>query len=255
MDGILFTGPAGSGKTTLVRALINHLKGPKGNWDLFPAYTCNLDPGSEDNNEWDFDIRRMFTVKDIMEQHALGPNGAIVKAYDLLAGNVDKLLMDLPDNGMLIIDSPGQLEPFIFSNSGVQVIDALKKRFKELTAIFMIPGDIVNRPADYTFLILIISGFSLKLNVPVFHIISKADLLEARSNEYIDNASILKERLEHDAFTGELTGFAIESIALAKHLLSSIHWVRTSIRPGNEDGLEEVIDLVKESKCSCGDLS
>jgi hypothetical protein len=78
---LIMLGTAGSGKSALSATFgrwIDH------NTDRDVAYV-NLDPGCDfvPFNP-DFDIRNYFTIAQIMRDENLGPNGAMVRASELL---------------------------------------------------------------------------------------------------------------------------------------------------------------------------
>ena len=53
----------------------------------------------------------------------MGPNGAFLKAMDMLA-EVD--LPDFNDSDYVLYDTPGQLEPFLFRDSGRRIVEKLR---------------------------------------------------------------------------------------------------------------------------------
>ncbi|MGQ9597722.1 MAG: ATP/GTP-binding protein, partial [Thermoproteota archaeon] len=73
---IVFIGPAGSGKTTLVSRYGEWLS--KGSQKII---FINLDPGADEvPYSPSFDVRDYFTVEEIMRKEGLGPNGAMMRA-------------------------------------------------------------------------------------------------------------------------------------------------------------------------------
>ncbi|HME54711.1 MAG TPA: ATP/GTP-binding protein [Candidatus Lokiarchaeia archaeon] len=253
MTTLLVIGPAGSGKSTLVRSMCQHARNSR---NYARVLSCNLDPGCDDSNQWDFDVRDLFTIQRIMNKYTLGPNGAIAKAYELLASSIDVLFGETEHepSDLLIIDSPGQLEPLIFSETGNELLDRMKERFPDLIATFLLPADTVNQPSNYAFLLMMLTGLHLKIHTPIIHAISKADLLSAASSIYLDDGVLLRKAVFAGS-RGEITEFAAFAIEIVEKLLPSIHVVKVSITEDKQEGLDDLLDLIDETKCSCGDLS
>ena len=253
MVQLIVIGPAGSGKSTLVKFLNQHLERDGYN----DVKTCNLDAGAEDDFLWDIDVRKSFTIFNIMQEYELGPNGAIQKAYELLARNFDTILTGINPfyDQDIIIDSPGQLDPLIFSNTGNTLLRKLSSRLIDLIAVFLIPGDIINDPYNYAFLVMLLSGLIIKLHIPVVFCVSKCDLITSDiAFEYINDPEKLREALLSN-IQGEMTEFSILSTDVMEKLLPSINLVKISINNETYKGIDDLLDLLKESKCACGDLS
>ncbi len=246
-------GPAGSGKTTLAKALYDHaMRSGKYN----NVRSCNLDPGSADDFPWDVDARSMLTVERVMADYGLGPNGAIIKAYGILADRVETLLggVEHSRSDLTVIDAPGQLEPLIFSDAGNRLIDRLKDRFEDMIAVFLLPGDIINTPSSFAFVLLTLTGLHLTIHAPLLHAVSKADLLLPTTATYLENGRALKERIL-EATSGQLTEFASHAVEMVERLLPAMHLVKISITKDGITGIAELLDLIDETRCSCGDLT
>jgi len=111
---VIVVGMAGSGKTTLLTKLQRHLEekydkeqeendendkndnddDDDDDDDFMPAYCVNLDPATlgETAYEASIDIRDTINYKQVMEQHQLGPNGAIMTSLNLFATKFDQVL-------------------------------------------------------------------------------------------------------------------------------------------------------------------
>ena len=76
-------GPAGSGKTTLVKSLIDYLQAYN---QEISVVSINLDPGSQTLPYTpDIDIQDYVTVDSVIAKTGLGPNGAMIAATDQMA--------------------------------------------------------------------------------------------------------------------------------------------------------------------------
>ncbi|MBE3116378.1 ATP/GTP-binding protein, partial [Candidatus Bathyarchaeota archaeon] len=86
-------GTAGSGKSLFTAAFSEWLKMSKQDVAI-----VNLDPGAlKLPYSPDVDVRNYVNVGDIMEKYALGPNGAVIMAADLIADEVEKLTRDIEE--------------------------------------------------------------------------------------------------------------------------------------------------------------
>lgn len=254
MRALLILGPASSGKSSLVQALSGYLS----SLDQYSTVvTCNLDPGSDDNFSWDVDVRKAFTLAEIMKTHDLGPNGAVLKSYELLVDELDTLSKHLPpmdSASFALIDAPGQLEPLIFTTSGNTLISKMDGLFSDMIALFLMPGDVISRPSDYAFLTMIIAGLQLKIDIPLVQIISKSDLLNEGAEEYLQDASKFKERIM-DEGKGQFTEYALYATEMIEKIIPLVHLVKIKVTPGGNSGFEDLISIIDEIKCGCGDLS
>ena len=82
-----------------------------------PAYCINLDPACLDvPYSPSIDIRDTVDYKQVMQQHRLGPNGAIMTSLNLYATKFDQVIHILEDRAdkkqlseFLLVDTPGQV--------------------------------------------------------------------------------------------------------------------------------------------------
>jgi len=148
---VLIVGMAGSGKTTLMAQLQESTitddddSNGDGDGDVdnkdknknMPAYCINLDPACLDvPYSPSIDIRDTVDYKQVMQQHHLGPNGAIMTSLNLYAtkfdqviGILEKRADDKKLSDFLLVDTPGQIEAFTWSASGAILSESLASTF------------------------------------------------------------------------------------------------------------------------------
>ena len=188
---IIFVGMAGSGKSSLVTQLQSSLDKKAAEQDeqrrqqqeqdtetdqnadlpkVPYAYCVNLDPATlHVAYDASIDIRDTIHYKQVMQQHKLGPNGAILTSLNLFATKFDQVMNILerraygstddtkrpPENedtetpkdksdenvendddddddeaiGYILVDTPGQIEAFTWSASGSMMSEALASAF------------------------------------------------------------------------------------------------------------------------------
>jgi GPN-loop GTPase len=102
-----------------------------------PAYCINLDPATLDvPYSPSIDIRDTVDYKQVMQQHHLGPNGAIMTSLNLYATKFDQVIRILEERAdrnelseFLLVDTPGQIEAFTWSASGAILSESLASTF------------------------------------------------------------------------------------------------------------------------------
>jgi GPN-loop GTPase len=121
---IVTIGMAGSGKTTFMQRITNHLHTTNQK-----PYTLNLDPAVlKVPFAPNIDIRDSINYKEVMKQYNLGPNGGILTSLNLFATKIDQIISLLekranppPDSNIappkhILVDTPGQIEVLSSSN-------------------------------------------------------------------------------------------------------------------------------------------
>ena len=248
---VVFVGPAGSGKSTLVAAYSKWLR--EGG---IPVYTVNLDPAVDRTPyEPDFDVRTIVDAREIARKYGLGPNGALVKSMEFIAENLEAILSEIAsiDADYVLVDTPGQMEVFLFRDLAWRLGDGLKKISEQSYAIFILDASVIKDPADYAFLLVMSTAVQLRLNLETAPVINKADLapnIEFRGDIWRDYARLSRMLKEsHTVYTDMLRDIMKVLLTYNKR----VEVPRVSALRG--DGMEELHRLILEMGCSCGDLS
>ena len=172
---VIVVGMAGSGKSSLMAQMQHHANMKKqasskkkgteesdeaaenDNQVSLPTYCINLDPATHHLvYEAAIDIRDTINYKEVMKQHNLGPNGAILTSLNLLTTKFDQVMgilekraygngkagseaATVDDNNedddidvdmeYILVDTPGQIEAFTWSASGTIVSESLASAF------------------------------------------------------------------------------------------------------------------------------
>ncbi len=181
MINLYFIGSAGSGKSSLTGAFAGWMQNQKYN-----AITVNLDPGIE-NAPYvpDVDIRDWIKLRDIMQEHGVGPNGAQIIAADMLALNINEMkeIIESYDTDYVIFDTPGQMELFVLRQSGKYLIDAFGA---DRSIISFLYDPVISRnPSGFISLMLQEASVQVRFNVPFISILTKTDLLADEEREKI----------------------------------------------------------------------
>ncbi|MGC9059149.1 MAG: ATP/GTP-binding protein [Candidatus Aenigmatarchaeota archaeon] len=245
---VIFIGPAGSGKTSLVKAFSEWIKENRKN----EVACINLDPGVDYlPYKASFDIRELFTVEKIMKEENLGPNGALVRAIEKLIENKEniKKIIEGIDADFKLVDLPGQLEPFIF-HRGYEIVKIFD--IKRTLGLFLIPAELLTARG------IIIAEFislatRLRLEIHTINILTKSDLLENKNvEELFKNYSKLRKEIEKEE--GGLEKDLIISLAkFTSKVIKEQRIIKTSAK--TKEGLDELYDICHEIFCSCGDIS
>lgn len=247
---LIILGTAGAGKSALAATFGKWIEQ---NTDRKVAY-INLDPGCDFVPfELDFDIRDYFTIAQIMRDENLGPNGAMVRAAELLEQNAEEFSKRINDieADVRLIDTPGQMEVFLFHGG-----PEFAKLMRDVTiSLFLVDAQIAARAAGFVFTRLLGLSIGLRLEVPTIAILNKVDLARNKLAE-IDRMSadleLLKERVVEES-SGVIVDLTLGLSKVLPELLPAARLVKVSAKTG--EGMQDLYDIVHEVFCACGDLT
>lgn len=182
MYAIFITGTAGSGKSLLTSNLLQWYNSN----DITPI-SINLDPGVVSLPYTpDVDVRDFIDIYSIMENYNLGPNGSLILANDLISTQLDEIQNQVhemnPD--YIIIDTPGQIELFVFRSSGPYFVSNFFSDNK--VTLFTIDGTLAGSPINYVSLMFLSQSVKLRLNTPQINVITKRDKIIDKLNEVLE---------------------------------------------------------------------
>jgi len=244
---IVFLGPAGSGKTTLTCRFGYWLSKININTAL-----VNLDPAVKTiPYNADYDIRSIINTDDIMARENLGPNGAVIRAAELMevkSREIASSILSINKN-MYLIDTPGQMEIFLFHRSGVEILRAIKQNAKTISVLLIDPKTLTS-PVEIVVVELLNLIVRLKLEVPTLAVINKFDLKTSREIvKMVSNRRVLREAIK------EIDGVQRDLALKCIDILLNITPIKTiiPISAATGAGFEELYGLLHEVWCECGE--
>lgn len=247
---LIILGTAGSGKSALTATFGKWIKQ---NTDRSVAY-INLDPGSDYVPfEPDFDIRDYFTIARIMRDENLGPNGAMIRASELLSAKAAEFAKAINkiEAEVLLVDTPGQMEVFLF-HGGPEIT----KLMRGVTiSLFMIDAKIAEKASGLVLTRLLGLSTSLRLGVPAVSVLNKIDLVGnklADIDRLLSDSEILKDRVVKEG-SGVMIDLTLSLSKTLPELLPAARLLRVSAKTG--EGMADLYDIVHEIFCACGDLT
>lgn len=192
MSLVFIVGTAGSGKSLLTASLFEWLTVVKQKVGI-----VNLDPGVAILPYTpNIDARDYVNIRDLMEEHQLGPNGALIMAADLIADQIDILAAEVEDLNvdLVLVDTPGQMELFAFRMSGQYIAKELTNRQKIL--VYLFDSIFSVNPLNYVSNLFLSTAVYNRFLLPQVHVLSKCDLLPKEKMESILDWSTNQEALE-----------------------------------------------------------
>jgi GTPase SAR1 family protein len=182
---VYFIGTAGSGKSTLTSTMQQ--------WCAdhgLDAIIVNLDPGAE-NLPYapDVDIRDWISLREIMEINKLGPNGGQIACADMIALNTEDVKESITSfkADYILLDTPGQLELFVFREAGKYTVQFLSP--EKSTICYLLDPMLAKSASGFVSQLLLAISTNLRLNQPQINILSKADLLSKKQHALIQRWS------------------------------------------------------------------
>ncbi|KAK8062494.1 GPN-loop GTPase 1 [Apiospora hydei] len=202
---IVCVGMAGSGKTTFMQRINAHLHGQKE-----PPYVINLDPAVLNVPfEANIDIRDSVNYKEVMKQYNLGPNGGILTSLNLFSTKVDQIVGLLEKRAApseankapiknILVDTPGQIEVFVWSASGQILLESLASSFPTVIAYVI---DTPRTASTSTFMSNMLYACSIlyKTKLPMILVFNKADVKDPSfAKEWMTDYEAFQEALQED---------------------------------------------------------
>ncbi|KAH8168766.1 conserved hypothetical ATP binding protein [Sarocladium implicatum] len=204
---IVCVGMAGSGKTTFMRRINAHLHAKQN-----PPYVINLDPAVLNTPfESNIDIRDSINYEEVMKQYNLGPNGGILTSLNLFATKVDQIVNLLekrakPDPEKperkpiehILVDTPGQIEVFVWSASGTILLESLASSFPTVIAYII---DTPRTSSTSTFMSNMLYACSIlyKTKLPMILVFNKTDVQDAEfAKEWMTDFEAFQAALRKD---------------------------------------------------------
>ncbi len=243
---VFILGTAGSGKTTLAKNFSDYLK------EKEEATLINLDPGNDLNA--DVNIRDYVKAEDVMRKYNLGPNSALIKSIELMYDKIDQILSKIPDVYWKIIDTPGQLELFLYKDIGKRIVKKFKEIDNEVALVFLVDVNDVLKPENLVSILAWQVIISLRLEENSCVVINKKDLLSEEEMNKLKLELKLKKPLEELKKKDALSYMIAESFK--EFYEYSTIWRRPIfISALKKEGFDELEDVIRELFCTCGDIS
>ncbi|MEM1523107.1 MAG: ATP/GTP-binding protein [Thermofilaceae archaeon] len=247
---LIVIGPAGSGKTTLTAAF--------GRWieenQSFRVAYVNLDPGADQlPYNPDVDVREWVTVSQLMREKGLGPNGALVASMEEVYARRSDLMRGIAnlEAEIVIVDTPGQMELFLFHEAGPAISRELAK-LGAASAVMLFDSSLAAKPSHFVTLKLMSMVAQLRLEVPTVAVLSKGDLgVASLAIAWArDPEALLAELKLEPGVVSELSSRLVEVLNEFR-LAARVPIVSAT----TGEGFRELYDLLHEIWCACGDVT
>lgn len=216
---IICIGMAGSGKTTFVQRLNSHLHSKKS-----LPYVINLDPAVlKVPYGVNIDIRDSVKYKKVMEDYNLGPNGAIVTSLNLFSTKIDQVikLVEKKEDKIknVVIDTPGQIECFVWSASGAIITEAFASTFPTVIA-YVVDTPRNSSPTTFMSNMLYACSILYKTKLPMIIVFNKTDVQDSNfAKEWMSDFELFQRALAKDQ---ELSGEEGTSSGYMSSLVNSM---------------------------------
>jgi GTPase SAR1 family protein len=239
---IYFVGTAGAGKSTLVAAYEKWCK-----QHAITTTLVNMDPGAEQLPYTpDVDIRAWVRMDEIMKEHGLGPNGAQVAAADMIALNLDEVKEELGHfrSDLVLIDTPGQIELFVFRQSGKHIVESLGSAGTVIA--YVMDPFLARTSSGFASQMMLAATTLFRFQTPMVFLLSKADRIDEASLETIKAWAQDPMALEHDILAESPTmnrEFATEVTRLLDSL--ALHHRIVPVSGIDGRGMDELYSLVQ----------
>jgi GTPase SAR1 family protein len=185
-----------------------------------PPYVINLDPAVRNVPfESNIDIRDSVNYKEVMKSYNLGPNGGILTSLNLFATKIDQILGLLekrttPDPAKpnvkpiknILVDTPGQIEVFVWSASGSILLDSLASTFPTVIAYII---DTPRTASTSTFMSNMLYACSIlyKTKLPMILVFNKTDVKDAEfAKEWMTDFEAFQAALREEEEAGSFGG-------------------------------------------------
>ncbi len=239
---IFFVGTAGAGKSTLVAAYDRWAK-----QQGITTILVNLDPGAEALPYTpDVDVRDWVKISEIMEENGLGPNGAQIAAADMIALNLDEIKSEIGSfrADQILIDTPGQIELFVFRTSGKHIVESLNPG-RSVVAYLMDPF-LARTSTGFASQLMLGATTFFRFQEPMVFLLSKSDRVDATSLETILSWSSDPTALEHDILS-ESPSMSREFATQVSRLMESMGIENLLIPVSSLDGkgMDELYSMVQ----------
>jgi len=264
---IVCVGMAGSGKTTFMQRINSYLHQKR-----TPPYVINLDPAVLNVPfESNIDIRDSVNYKEVMRQYKLGPNGGILTSLNLFATKIDQILALLEKRTApptdpsqkqiknILIDTPGQIEVFVWSASGDILLGTLASSFPTVIAYII---DTPRTTSTSTFMSNMLYACSIlyKTKLPMILVFNKIDVKDASfAKEWMTDFESFQAALQNEEDDG---GFGtVEGMGQGSGYMSSLlhsmslvleefykHLKVVGVSAARGDGIDQFFEAVNEKK-------
>ena len=183
-------------------------------------YLINLDPAVRnvpfDSN---IDIRDSLNYKEVMREYNLGPNGGILTSLNIFATKIDQVMNILEKRALpnpetpnanniehIIVDTPGQIEVFVWSASGSILLDSLASTFPTIIAYVI---DTPRTSSTSTFMSNMLYACSIlyKTKLPMILVFNKTDVQDAGfAKEWMTDFEAFQAALKREEDLGSFGG-------------------------------------------------
>ena len=185
-----------------------------------PPYVINLDPAvlnvPFDSN---IDIRDSLNYKEVMREYNLGPNGGILTSLNIFATKIDQIIDILekrtapnPDKPKvkpvknIIVDTPGQIEVFVWSASGSILLDSLASSFPTVIA-YIIDTPRTSQTSTFMSNMLYACSILYKTKLPMILVFNKTDVKDAEfAKEWMTDFEAFQAALRQEEHNGSFGG-------------------------------------------------
>lgn len=234
-------------------------------------YVLNLDPAVLTVPfQPNIDIRDSINYKEVMRQYNLGPNGGILTSLNLFATKIDQIISLLekranppPDSKVsppkhFLVDTPGQIEVFVWSASGSILLESLASSFPTVIAYII---DTPRTSSTSTFMSNMLYACSIlyKTKLPMILVFNKTDVQDADfAREWMTDFDKFQDALNEEqnkgVFGGEgfgggsgYMGSLLNSMSLMlEEFYSHLNMVAVSSMTG--EGVDEFFEAVEEKR-------
>ena len=180
----------------------------------------NLDPAVRNVPfESNIDIRDSLNYKEVMREYNLGPNGGILTSLNIFATKIDQIINILEKRTApspevprakpiekIIVDTPGQIEVFVWSASGSILLDSLASSFPTVIAYII---DTPRTSSTSTFMSNMLYACSIlyKTKLPMILVFNKTDVKDADfAKEWMTDFEAFQAALKEEEDSGSFGG-------------------------------------------------